>query len=78
MMGFASCGGPMGLGFMGGGFWYVIGIIAFLVLIVVSLTKNNHRQKVTTNSALDILDQEYAKGNVSDDDYLKRKENLKK
>lgn len=75
MMGFANCRG-FGGGFMGSGFWFY-GIIILLVALVVLYLLNNNRSHSKT-SAMEILDQEYAKGNVSDDDYRKRKENLLK
>jgi len=76
MMGFENCrAGFGGMGFMGGGFWLYGIIILLAIILVVYLINNNHnnRNKV---SALEVLNQEYAKGHVSDDDYKKRKENL--
>ncbi|MFC6175385.1 hypothetical protein ACFQAV_00960 [Companilactobacillus huachuanensis] len=76
MMRFGNCGsGFGGMGFMGGGFWLYSIIILLIIIAAVYLINNNHnhRNKV---SALEVLNQEYAKGNVSDDDYKKRKENL--
>lgn len=73
MMGFAGCqNGFGGMGFMGGGFLFYGIVLLLIILAIVYFTKNNHKQ----NSALEVLNQEYAKGNVSDDDYQKRKDNL--
>jgi len=75
MMGFAGCRSFTGMGFMGGGFW-ISGIIILLVVLAAIYLINNKHDTNKIN-ALEILDQEYAKGNVTDDDYKKRKENLK-
>jgi len=75
MMNFAGCRGLWDMGFMGGGMFFYGIIILSIILAVAYFIGNNHSK--TRSSALEILDQEYAKGNVSDDDYLKRKNNLK-
>lgn len=76
MMGFA-CNGFNSMGFMGGGMW-LYGIIFLLIIVAaVYLISNNNRHNNRT-TALEILDQEYAKGNITEADYKVRKENLKK
>lgn len=78
MMNNFGCHGFLGggFGFMNGGMWFS-GLIFLIIVvaIVYLLSRNNNNHKST---ALELLDQEYAKGNVSDDDYRKRKENLTK
>lgn len=75
MMSYAGCRGLFGMGFMGGGMWFYGIVFLLIVLLTVYLINNNHNvHKVT---ALETLDKEYAKGNITDDDYLKRKDNLK-
>ena len=74
MMGLTGCHLFSGLNFMGGGFLFY-GIIALLIFVAIVYLFNNHHQN---NSALDILNREYAQGRISDADYAKRKENLKK
>jgi len=75
MMNFAGCRGLWNMGFMGGGFLFY-GIIILLIILAAVYLFNNHNNN-NKNNALTILDQEYAKGNITDDDYKKRKENLK-
>lgn len=64
-----------GFGFMNGGMWFYGLIFLIIVAVIAYLISKNANRKPT---ALEILNQEYAKGNVSDDDYKKRKENLTK
>lgn len=75
-MGFMGGHGLFGMGLMGGGFWLTG--IAFLLIVFAAVYLFNRNGHPKTTSALEILDQEYAKGNISDDDYQKRKLNLKK
>jgi Predicted membrane protein len=77
MMGFAGCRTLWNMGFMGGGMWLSGIIFLLIVFAAIYLFSNNNRNHTNKTNALEILDQEYAKGNVSDDDYKKRKENLK-
>ena len=79
MMSFAGCRGLFSMGFMGGGMWFYGIVFVLIVLAAVYLiSNNNHRNNINNkNTALEILNQEYAKGNVTDDDYKKRKDNLK-
>ena len=71
-------GGGFSSMMFGGLFWTLL-IIVFLYLLFRKVSEDNiyhnHSQK---NSALDILDEEYAKGNISEDDYMRKKENLKR
>jgi len=64
-----------GMGFMGGGMFFY-GIITLLVILAAFYFINRNHTNRHQPKALEILDQEYAKGNVSDEDYKKRKENL--
>ncbi|WP_238706890.1 hypothetical protein [Companilactobacillus halodurans] len=73
MMGYSGCPGLGFFGGMGGGMWtYGIAILLIILAVVYFVNRGNHHK----NTALETLDQEYAKGNVSDDDYRKRKDNL--
>ncbi|HIY91624.1 hypothetical protein [Companilactobacillus sp. HBUAS56275] len=76
MMGLSGCHFFGGMGFMGGGFLFYGIIILLIIIAAVYLfsRQNGHKQ----NSALEVLDREYAQGKVSDADYEKRKENLTK
>ncbi|GEO57663.1 SHOCT domain-containing protein [Companilactobacillus bobalius] len=77
MMGLTGCHIFSGMDFMGGGFLFY-GIITLLIFIAIVYLFNDHQNSHRQNSALDILDREYAQGKISDADYAKRKENLKK
>lgn len=79
MMSFAGCRGLFSMGFMGGGMWFYGIVFVLIVLATVYLISNNNRHNNNNNkhTALEVLDQEYARGNVTDDDYKKRKDNLK-
>lgn len=75
MMNYADCHGLFGMDFMGGGMWLYGIVFLLIVLLIAYLINNNHNiHKVT---ALETLDKEYAKGNITHEDYLKRKDNLK-
>ncbi|HSQ87803.1 SHOCT domain-containing protein [Romboutsia sp.] len=69
------CGGFGGAGFMNNG-WFLlmmsIRIFAFIALIVLGIKLFN---KHTDNSrnALKILDEKFANGEISEDDYIARK-----
>lgn len=78
MMSFAGCHGLglSGMGFMGGGFLMYGILFLILILAAVYLFSNNNRSRHNQPEAIRILDSEYAKGNISDADYKKRKENL--
>ena len=77
MMSFAGCRGLSSMGFMGGGMWFYGIAFVLIVLAAIYLISNNNHRNNNQHTALEILDQEYAKGNVTDDDYKKRKDNLK-
>ncbi|MGX7244407.1 SHOCT domain-containing protein [Enterococcus quebecensis] len=83
--------GMMGGGMFGMGiFWW--GFLIIVILGVVYFTRNRSNQqtgvdnypnqeptkKEFPSSALDILDEEFAKGNISEEEYLSKKEVLKK
>ena len=61
-------------------FWLllIVGIVYFLVKSL----GNNDRTKYSgesrrTNEALEILDERYSKGEIDDEEYLRRKKNLR-
>jgi len=63
---------------MFGGLFLIILIIIILYLLFRQGSQgsqgNNYQMK--NNSALDILDEEYAKGNITEEEYTRRKKNL--
>ncbi|SFC44911.1 putative membrane protein [Alkalibacterium subtropicum] len=67
---------------LGGLFWIVL-IIVFLYLLFRKVSEDNtrhntHHNTISRNhSALDILDEEYAKGNISEDEYMRKKNHLR-
>ena len=74
-MGYCYGLGNYGASFMGG-FGWIIPIIFFMLIIygVYYITKSKGSQ--SHNSAIETLNHEYAKGNISKEEYLERKENL--
>lgn len=66
--------GGMGWMMIMGLFWLllVIAVIYFIVKLLAKQT-NNHIEKETP---LEVLQKEFAKGNMSEEDYLKRKKHL--
>lgn len=77
-------GGMLGMGIL----WWIF--IVIVIVAVVYLMKNKTNQQLTNDfqtqkpieaapypSALEILDQEFAKGNITEEEYLHRKERLK-
>ncbi len=61
------------------GAWHIVGLI-FLLLVLVMLFKHVHRHKglygARSNSAMDILKERYARGEIDEKDFLDRKKNL--
>lgn len=71
-------GGGSGFMMLGGLFWLVL-IIIFLYLLFKKISEDNthNRTESQKNSALAILDEEYAKGNILEEEYLRKKHNLR-
>lgn len=72
----------MGYGYgMMGGFGMIIPLILLVLIIyaVVKLSQNNHKtyNQKGLNDALDILNQRYARGEISEEEYNKKKNVLK-
>lgn len=76
----------MGLGFglMGIGSVLVLAIIIIPIILLVNHTSSNSSQNTTTtpqsasNHALDILNERYARGEITDEEYRIKKEALVK
>lgn len=66
----------MGFGMMGGGFLglIIIGVVLYLILNNSSQHNNNNYKR---NTAKEILDETYAKGEISEEEYLQKKKTLK-
>ena len=66
-------GGGSSMMFMGG-FW----ILVLLVVLFVTVKFFSNKQNLSSNkeTPLDVLQKEYAKGNISESDYLERKNHL--
>lgn len=71
-------GGGSGFMMFGGLFWFVL-IIIFLYLLFRKVSEDSTHKSTPSrkNSALDILDEEYAKGKISEEDYMRKKHNLR-
>lgn len=74
-MGYCFGLGNYGAGFLGGFGWLIpilfLGLIIFGFYYITRSNKNGNNY-----NALEILNHEYAKGNVSRDEYLERKKDL--
>ena len=71
-----------GFGFFGGGFWLwcIMGIllITAIVLLIVSLVRHSRRRPFDHEppafmNALNILNERYARGEISDEEYARKK-----
>ena len=75
--GFSNCFG-IGSGFMHGG-WGIIMMAAFILLAVIAVIfivkRTGHRQ--SSNEALQALKKRFAEGEISEEEYLKKKKILK-
>ncbi|OTN87844.1 hypothetical protein A5819_000292 [Enterococcus sp. 7E2_DIV0204] len=74
-------GGMFGMGIL----WWIL--IAVVIIGAIYILKNRTNQQRETNhspyqpthsSAFDVLDEEFAKGNLTEEEYLHKKEVLKK
>lgn len=69
--------GNMGWGM---GFGWIIGLIiliVFILIIIRNLKPDKEKSNLTTKSALDILNERYAKGEIDKNEYLSKKQDLK-
>lgn len=73
----------MGYGYgMMGGFGFIIpliliGLIIYAVVRLLPGGNRNYSNHRTENDALDILNQRYAKGEISEEEYVKKKKILR-
>lgn len=72
------------MGWGGGGMWlgplwlllWLAVIMAVIIALVRWLAPIENRSQSFPRSARDILDERYARGEIDDDEYLKRRENI--
>lgn len=74
-MNYAGCHWLGSMGFMNSGLLF-FGLISFFIILAVIYLNNYTHEKYHKTTALELLNQEYAKGNVTEDDYKKHKKNL--
>ncbi len=69
----------MGFGMMGGGLFgiVIIGVVIYLLLNNNGSFRHDRNIDSSTNNALDILNERYAKGELSEEEYLKKKQILR-
>jgi len=70
-----------GFGFMGCGFMMIFWVLLIglaVYFIVKSTNRNNHHTNGDNRRALDILDEKYAAGEIDEEEYLRKKNLLKK
>ena len=70
-----------GLGFMGGpfaGYWFTLIVVLAIILISSWLFITRKKQSVESraDTALDLLRQRYASGEIDETEYARRRENL--
>lgn len=70
--------GPYGFGaadFPGGGFWYIMMAVRVLIFIGIIIVGVKLYKKYTNQptSALKTLDERFAKGEIDEEEYIKRK-----
>ncbi len=74
---FGEHGWRMGLGM---GWWWIIGLVFIVIIIwvvVKAINQNSHSNTQLGNkSALDILKERYAKGEIEKEEFEERKKNL--
>jgi len=78
MNGFGGHGWSMGFGM---GWWWIIGIILVILIIWVvvrNTNQTNARNSSDNQSAMDILKNRYARGEISKEEYEERKKELNK
>lgn len=76
MHGYGGHGWGMGFGM---GWWWIIGIIIIVAIawiVVKAMKKNTGSTNVPGKSALDILKERYAKGEIDKHEFEERKKNL--
>lgn len=67
-----------GMGF-GMGWWWIIGLIFLVVFIwflVRTTSRNQASNQINNKSALDILKERYARGEIDKDEFEEKKRNL--
>lgn len=67
---------------MGRGWWWVMGIgwlvfLALIVVLAVVLTRHYRPAGSTRRGAHDVLDERFARGEIDDDEYRRRREALR-
>lgn len=68
----------LGNNMMGGSFMMIIYGALIIYLIYLLISKLNMNKTISSStSALEILDKEFAKGNISEEEYIRRKDLLK-
>ncbi len=76
MNGFGEHGWGMGMGM---GWWWIIGIIVLIAIIwpvVLGINRRNNAPREPGKTALDILKEHYAQGEIDKQEFEQRKKNL--
>lgn len=80
MMRFGFGAGP-GCGLLGGGFMMIIPVILGVILIYFifkSLNSHNYLNSFSNSTALSILDEKFANGEIDEEEYNRKKKVLKR
>lgn len=63
----------------GMGIWWILGIVVLIVIIwivVKAISRNNRQPHSGSNSALDVLKERYARGEIDKEEFEQRKKDL--
>lgn len=70
--------GDEGHMFYGGGFMWLFWVVLIVVIVMLLKQFTGTAEKPKEQDAIELLKQRYAKGEIDDAEYQKRKENLQK
>ncbi len=70
-------GSMFGNGFMGTGFMIILWVILIGVVAYFIVTRSNNNNSRRDKSALEVLEIEFAKGNITEEEYIRKRDLLK-
>ncbi len=70
-------GSMFGGGFMGTGFMIILWVILIGVIAYFIITRSNNNTVSKSKSAIEVLEIEFAKGNITEEEYIRKRDLLK-